>query len=101
MSIWPNPAGKLNAPSTTRRSGSEPSTLNQPFLSTSGARAISRISRRKFSARRISTSTSPTARSIYGLVEIGQEIHAEHFKAVAAAIIFADEMRRKVKEKNL
>jgi flagellar biosynthetic protein FlhB len=43
----------------------------------------------------------PTARSIHGLVEIGQEIHAEHFKAVAAAIIFADEMRRKVKEKNL
>jgi flagellar biosynthetic protein FlhB len=42
----------------------------------------------------------PTARSIHGLVDIGQEIRAEHFKAVAAAIIFADEMRQKAKEKN-
>jgi flagellar biosynthetic protein FlhB len=43
----------------------------------------------------------PTARSIHGLVKIGEEIRDEHFKAVAAAIIFADEMRRKAKERNL
>ena len=40
----------------------------------------------------------PTARSIHGLVEIGEEIRPEHFQAVAAAIIFADEMRRKARE---
>ncbi|MFQ5565663.1 MAG: flagellar biosynthesis protein FlhB [Paracoccaceae bacterium] len=39
-----------------------------------------------------------TARSIHGLVEIGQEIRPEHYQAVAAAIIFADEMRRKARE---
>jgi flagellar biosynthetic protein FlhB len=43
----------------------------------------------------------PTARSIHGLVEIGQEIRAEHYQAVAAAIIFADEMRRKARERML
>jgi len=42
----------------------------------------------------------PTARSIHGLVEIGQEIRPEHFKAVAAAIIFADEMRRRAREQD-
>ncbi len=42
----------------------------------------------------------PTARSIHSLVEIGQEIRPEHYQAVAAAVIFADEMRRKVREKN-
>ena len=40
----------------------------------------------------------PTARSIHGLVEVGQEIRPEHYQAVAAAIIFADELRRKVRE---
>lgn len=41
----------------------------------------------------------PTARSIHALVEVGQEIRAEHYQAVAAAIIFADEMRRKARER--
>jgi len=41
----------------------------------------------------------PTARSLHGLVEIGQEIRPEHYQAVAAAIIFADEMRRKARER--
>ncbi len=39
----------------------------------------------------------PTARALHGLVEIGQEIRPEHYQAVAAAIIFADEMRRKAR----
>jgi flagellar biosynthetic protein FlhB len=43
----------------------------------------------------------PTARSLHGLVEVGHEIHADHFQAVAAAIIFADEMRRKARERSL
>ena len=41
----------------------------------------------------------PTARSIYALVEIGAEIRRDHYAAVAAAIHFADEIRRKAKAK--
>ncbi len=37
----------------------------------------------------------PTARSLYATVEIGEEIDEQHYKAVAAAIRFADEMRKK------
>ena len=43
-------------------------------------------------------SDPPTARSLHGLVAIGQEIPPEHFQAVAAAIIFADGMRQKARE---
>lgn len=39
----------------------------------------------------------PTARSIYALVDIGEEIKREHFAAVAAAIHYADEIQRKAK----
>lgn len=36
----------------------------------------------------------PTARSLYRLVEIDEEIHPEHFAAVAAAINFVERVRR-------
>ena len=39
----------------------------------------------------------PTARALYATVEIGQEIRPEHYRAVAAAIRFAEAMRRKKK----
>ena len=39
----------------------------------------------------------PTARSLHAMVEIGQEIHPEHYQAVAAAIRFAEKMRGKAK----
>ena len=39
----------------------------------------------------------PTARSLHAMVEIGQEIHPEHYQAVAAAIRFAEKMRAKAK----
>jgi flagellar biosynthetic protein FlhB len=39
----------------------------------------------------------PTARSIHALVEIGDEIKREHYAAVAAAIHFAEEVRKKAK----
>jgi flagellar biosynthetic protein FlhB len=39
----------------------------------------------------------PTARAIYATVEIGAPIRPEHFKAVAAAIRFAEAMRKKSK----
>lgn len=40
-------------------------------------------------------SDPPTARSIHASIEIGQEIAFEHYKAVAAAIRFADKIRQK------
>lgn len=39
----------------------------------------------------------PTARSIHALVEIGQEVKPEHYRAVAAAVLFADEIRAKAR----
>jgi flagellar biosynthesis protein FlhB len=44
-------------------------------------------------------SDPPTARAIHATVEIGQEIRVEHYRAVAAAIRFADAMRRKARRK--
>lgn len=38
----------------------------------------------------------PTARALYATTEIGQEISQDHYRAVAAAIRFADAMRRKM-----
>ena len=42
---------------------------------------------------------APTARSIHALVKVGREIHPEHYRAVAAALRFAAEMRRQAKER--
>lgn len=41
----------------------------------------------------------PTARAIYAVVEIGHEIHTDHFEAVAAAIRFAEDLRKKASGK--
>ena len=43
-------------------------------------------------------SDPPTARALHASVEIGQEIGTEHYKAVAAAIRFADGLRRKARQ---
>lgn len=37
----------------------------------------------------------PTARALYASVEIGQEVRADHYRAVAAAIRFAEAVRRR------
>ena len=42
---------------------------------------------------------APTARSIHAMVEVGHPILPEHYKAVAAAIIFADKMRASRRER--
>jgi flagellar biosynthesis protein FlhB len=44
-------------------------------------------------------SDPPTARAIHASVDIGQEIKADHYRAVAAAIRFADAMRRKARKR--
>lgn len=41
---------------------------------------------------------APTARALFGVVELGQEIPSEHYRAVAAAIRFADAVRQKARE---
>jgi flagellar biosynthetic protein FlhB len=45
-------------------------------------------------------SDPPTARAIFATVEIGLEIRPEHYKAVAAAIRFAERMRKRARERN-
>lgn len=44
-------------------------------------------------------SDPPTARALYATTRIGDEIAYDHFKPVAAAIRFADAMRRKARER--
>ena len=39
-------------------------------------------------------SDPPTARAIYGVVEVGEEVKREHYAAVAAAIHFAETIRK-------
>lgn len=45
-------------------------------------------------------SDPPTARAIYDVVEVGEEIEPEHYRAVAAAIKFAEAIREKAKGKS-
>ncbi len=40
-------------------------------------------------------SDPPTARAIFATVDLGQQVRTEHYRAVAAAIRFADAMRKK------
>jgi flagellar biosynthesis protein FlhB len=42
-------------------------------------------------------SDPPTARALHASVEIGQEIHPDHYRAVAAAIRFAEAMRKRAR----
>jgi flagellar biosynthetic protein FlhB len=44
-------------------------------------------------------SDPPTARALYAAVDIGQEIHPDHYRPVAAAIRFAEKMRRRSRER--
>ena len=41
-------------------------------------------------------SDPPTARSIYSVVEIGEEIRREHYAAVAAALHYAEALRKRI-----
>lgn len=44
-------------------------------------------------------SDPPTARAVHATVEIGQEIRIEHYRAIAAAVRFADAMRKKARQR--
>ena len=39
----------------------------------------------------------PTARALHATTDLGQEISEEHYRAVAAAIRFAEQMRKRAK----
>ncbi len=40
-----------------------------------------------------------TARAIHASIEVGHEIHPDHYRAIVAALQFADTMRRKARER--
>lgn len=42
-------------------------------------------------------SDPPTARALFAMIEIGEEIRSEHYKPVAAAIRFAEQMRKRAR----
>ncbi|KUP94762.1 flagellar type III secretion system protein FlhB [Tritonibacter horizontis] len=46
-------------------------------------------------------SDPPTARALYATVEVGEEIAEEHYAPVAAAVRFAEEMRKRAKDSAL
>ncbi|MCR8724361.1 EscU/YscU/HrcU family type III secretion system export apparatus switch protein [Frigidibacter sp. ROC022] len=43
----------------------------------------------------------PTARALYATIEIGREIHPDHYRTVAAAIRFAESLRAKARASGL
>lgn len=44
-------------------------------------------------------SDPPTARAIHATVDVGHEIHPDHYRAIAAALRFAEIMRKKARER--
>ena len=44
-------------------------------------------------------SDPPTARAIYATVKVGHEIRPDHYKAIAAALRYADIMRKKARQR--
>jgi flagellar biosynthetic protein FlhB len=70
-----------------------------PVCVAKGVDEMARIIRDRATEHRVPIqSDPPTARAIYATVDIGQEIRVEHYRAVAAAIRFADAMRRRARK---
>jgi flagellar biosynthetic protein FlhB len=70
-----------------------------PVCVAKGVDEIARVIRERAAEHGIPIhSDPPTARAIHATVELGQEVRAEHYRAVAAAIRFADAMRRKARK---
>jgi flagellar biosynthetic protein FlhB len=71
-----------------------------PVCVAKGVDEIARVIRERAAEHGIPIhSDPPAARAIYATVELGQEIRAEQYRAVAAAIRFADAMRQKARKK--
>lgn len=73
---------------------------NAPICVAKGVDEIARKIRERAAEAGVPVhSDPPTARAIHASVEIGQEIRVEHYRAIAAAIRFADAMRRKARRR--
>lgn len=73
---------------------------NVPVLVAKGVDEIARAIRARAERAGVPIhSDPPTARSIHALVELNHAIDSEHYKAVAAAIVFADKVRAKARER--
>jgi flagellar biosynthetic protein FlhB len=71
-----------------------------PVCVAKGVDEIARVIRARAAEHGIPIhSDPPAARAIYATVDLGQEVRAEHYRAVAAAIRFADAMRRKARKR--
>jgi flagellar biosynthetic protein FlhB len=71
-----------------------------PVCVAKGVDEIARVIRERAAIHGIPIhSDPPAARAIYATVELGQEVRAEQYRAVAAAIRFADAMRRKARKR--
>ena len=69
-----------------------------PVCVAKGVDEIARVIRARAAEHGIPLhSDPPTARAIFATVELGQEVRAEQYRAVAAAIRFADAMRKKAR----
>lgn len=69
-----------------------------PVCVAKGVDEIARVIRERATAHGVPIhSDPPTARAIHATVDLGQEVRTEHYRAVAAAIRFADAMRRKAR----
>jgi flagellar biosynthesis protein FlhB len=69
-----------------------------PVCVAKGVDEIARVIRARAAEHGIPIhSDPPTARAIHASVELGQEVRSEHYRAVAAAIRFADAMRKKAR----
>jgi flagellar biosynthetic protein FlhB len=71
-----------------------------PVCVAKGVDEIARVIRARAAEHGIPIhSDPPTARAIHASVELGQEVRSEHYRAVAAAIRFADAMRKKARRR--
>jgi flagellar biosynthetic protein FlhB len=71
-----------------------------PVCVAKGVDEIARVIRERAAEHGVPIhSDPPTARAIHATVEIGQQIRTEHYRAVAAAIRFAEAMRRKARRR--
>lgn len=71
-----------------------------PVCVAKGVDEVARVIRARAAEHGVPVHSSPpTARAIYATVAIGQEIRVEHYRAVAAAIRFAEAMRKKARQR--
>lgn len=71
-----------------------------PVCVAKGVDEIARVIRARAAEHGIPIhSDPPAARAIHATVELGQEVRSEHYRAVAAAIRFADAMRKKARRR--